>query len=278
MRIGIKTEEHDHGGDSLGWYHPKCLWKTFCYKSNANPRIRKISDIVNHRSLEDDEVEVFNKLIRNSQSIDSPAAGIKRELDVHTIMSPISTKGSVTLSVAGDDLLVAGDTFNVKDILKEAGGRWNGANKCWTFPSVSHPTVLALFNVTGPLLAGQSKVLETRQLQTAAGGAPGPSSAPAPKYAMAGTIVFKLVKNTQDIEVRGNVEHIADRLRSAGGAQQSTHWYVGVLWSFSTQSRAGARKFFCMPDDLPPADEYLEIDLAELGRKQVLYCISTVTY
>lgn len=267
LRIGIKTEAHDHGGDTLGWYHPKCLWKTFCYKSNANPRITKLSDIVNYRSLDDEEREVFTALIhKNTAGAAPPVAGVKRELGADINVHPAVEKGSVALSVAGDELVVSGDTFCVKDTLQAAGGVWNGANKVWMYSAAHRDTVLALFKLVAPPAPGQSKTMETRQLQAAAGGGP---VLVAPKYAMAGTVVFQLVQNTQDIDVRGNTEHIASRLRAAGGTHQTTQWAMAEYWKFPTQSRAGARKFFCMPDDLPPADTYIEIDLADLGRKQV---------
>ncbi len=64
LRIGIKTEETDHTGDTLGWYHPNCLWKTFNYKTNANKRIEKTSDIKGFRSL--DDYSVFPQVLLRS--------------------------------------------------------------------------------------------------------------------------------------------------------------------------------------------------------------------
>ena len=286
LRIGIKTEEHDHGGDTLGWYHPKCLWKTFCYKSNANPRIKKIEDIVNYRTLGEDEVEVFNALIRKGAPSAEAApvavaaspslAGAKRVYDAG-FGSPTesSAKGSVTLSHVGDDLVVSGDTFPVKDVLKAAGGRWNGGNKSWVFPEVTHATVLSLFDLSAMLTPGQSKTVETTALLGAAGSTSSSTSSAVPnrpvasKYAMAGTIVLTLDQTTQDINIRGNFEHIANRLRAAGASFQTGFYVLAEYYKFPTTSRAGARKFLCMPDDLPPAGVDVEIDLAELGRKQV---------
>lgn len=300
LRIGIKTEEHDHGGDSLGWYHPNCLWKTFSYKSNANPRIAKASDIKNFRSLDEEDKEVFKRLIsksaKASEALTSPTkpteVGVKRNHEdseqgssFRNLLNwalPSTTSssaeppgpGCVSLSLSNNNQFeVSGDTYNVREILKAAGGRWNGASKRWVYPVGANETVLALFDLSSPPPEGQTVSATVSQLLTAAGNGGSKASATATagsKYAMAGTIVFKLVTNTQDILIRGDIGHISDRLRAAGGVLKNGQYTLSDFWMFSTQSRAGARKFLCMPDDLPPPETDLEIDLEELGRKQVL--------
>lgn len=86
-----------------------------------------------------------------------------------------------------------------------------------------------------------------------------------PAYAMSGTIFVKLDKN-QDIYVSGDVVHIGDKLKSHGAYFKE---YNNTGWMFSCSERAGARRFLCMPDELPAVGKVVKLDLAELGRKHV---------
>lgn len=88
---------------------------------------------------------------------------------------------------------------------------------------------------------------------------------PVPPYAMSGTISVKLDKN-QDIHITGDVVHIGDKLKSHGAYFKE---YNNIGWIFSCLERAGARRFLCMPDELPKVGQSVKLDLAELGRKHV---------
>ncbi len=294
LRIGIKVEKSDHYGDTIGWYHPKCLWRTFDYHKNANKRITKTEDIIGFDGLDDHDVEVFKKLIKSRRATNKSTSavslpktvGVKRSsislLNISNVFVP--WRGLLTLSAQESFLVVTGDTYPVKDMLKATGVRWNGGDKSWMFGAPSHVAILKLFDLTAPPLfwqtvplsefrkrvAKQEKANKTNAINSNATSAESDADVQSKSnYAMAGTISFRIVQNTQDIEVRGNTAHIAARLTAAGGVLQSGHHCVGELWVFSTQSRQGARKFFCMPDELPPAEVLAEIDLIELGQKQV---------
>ncbi len=189
LRIGVKIEENDHSGDCLGWYHPKCLWKTFDYKSNGNTRIEKVDDIRNFYSLDEDTKRTISELI--SAPNKSERTNVKSEDAQNHSENTASTSS----------------TSNAVDV-------------------------------------------------------------PKPRYAMAGTIIFCLNRTNQDIVLRGEIGHVSYRMLGAGGHFRNRHIHAFESFVFPTQQRSGAREFLCMPDNLPPADKDVIIDLAELGRKQ----------
>lgn len=86
-----------------------------------------------------------------------------------------------------------------------------------------------------------------------------------PLYAMSGTIQVKLDKD-QNIYISGDVAHIGDKLKSYGAFYKE---YNKTGWMFSCTERAGARRFLCMPDDLPKVNTIVTLDLTELGRQHV---------
>ena len=45
------------------FYHPACLWKTFTYKKNANPKIRSLEDVHGVEDLEEKDQETLQNLI-----------------------------------------------------------------------------------------------------------------------------------------------------------------------------------------------------------------------
>lgn len=97
-----------------------------------------------------------------------------------------------------------------------------------------------------------------------------------PQYAMSGSVIVKLDKD-QNIYVSGDVGHIGDKLKNHGAFYKD---YKNTGWMFSCIERAGARKFLCMPDELPKVGKPLTLDLAELGRQHVSpalhsYCTCT---
>jgi hypothetical protein len=273
LRIGIKIEEDDHWGSSLGWFHPDCLWKTFNYSTNANPRITAVTDVTNFDTLYEEDQVVIRDLIAGK------SYKRQREVAAAAPLSPSIIRGSLGLKRTSDGSFeCTGDTFHVKDVFKKEGAKWNGATKAWVFPATAAATVKKLFGLSKTPLENERVVCEACIViqnspsdggrEAAAGVASASRSAihiPAPSsaFAMAGTAVFKLDRN-QNIILTGHIHLIADKLRAEGGSFTTAR---GGSCTFPTTSRAGARRFLCMPDDLPPADTLVEIDLAELGRK-----------
>lgn len=82
---------------------------------------------------------------------------------------------------------------------------------------------------------------------------------------MSGTITIKLNKN-QDIHVSEDTGHITDKLKSHGAFYKE---YNNIGWMWSCTERAGARRFLCLPDELPKVGKAVSFDLAELGRQHV---------
>jgi hypothetical protein len=48
-----------------------------------------------------------------------------------------SSGGTVTIKQESDDWIVTGKTFNLRSILKQHGGKWNGDHKHWSIPTDS---------------------------------------------------------------------------------------------------------------------------------------------
>lgn len=268
LRIGIKTEATDHSGDCLGWYHPKCLWKTFDYKSNGNTPIVSSNDIKNFRSLDESDREEIMKLINKRKTKDAAVAASPepKTRAVELPPTPTFVKGIIALTRVSDEILCTGDTFSSKDVIKKAGAKWNGTCKAWTFTKSNEESVKQLFRLSELPSEGQTVQIPSVNIsQTVSSTSSG--NRVDPKFAMSGTIVFLLNGNSQSILISGDTAHIVHRL-SAEGAYKAQN-YVGDQWEFSTTSRAGARRFLCMPDDLPRSDCAIEMSLKELGEKQV---------
>lgn len=49
------------------------------------------------------------------------------------VAAPIK-KGNINIDVYSDCLLVTGETFDRKDLIKSLGGKWSGEHKGWTIP------------------------------------------------------------------------------------------------------------------------------------------------
>eukprot|EP00756_Hemistasia_phaeocysticola_P045814 Hpha_TRINITY_DN19570_c0_g1::TRINITY_DN19570_c0_g1_i1::g.33668::m.33668 len=135
LRVGIARDECDHGGSSLGWYHPACVFKTMTYRTNANKRI-SVSDV--------DGLEGFGTLAGHDQArIRALAAGSPLADDVAEAPGGAgggqTIAGKVTLRVCGISgaIRLVGNTFAVKDVIKKAGGKWDGGEKCWVVDSES---------------------------------------------------------------------------------------------------------------------------------------------
>ncbi len=45
------------------FYHPACLWKTFTYKNNANPKIQSLDDVRGVEKLEEEDQTILQNLI-----------------------------------------------------------------------------------------------------------------------------------------------------------------------------------------------------------------------
>ena len=61
---------------------------------------------------------------------------------VPTITSPLTKMPSLSFTVVDTGVLVGGKTFNVKDRLKEVGGRWNPQLSQWSIPVTADSPVL----------------------------------------------------------------------------------------------------------------------------------------
>jgi len=57
----------------------------------------------------------------------------KKDTKKITIAKPIK-KGNINIDIYNDCLLVTGETFDRKDLIKSLGGKWNGEHKGWTIP------------------------------------------------------------------------------------------------------------------------------------------------
>lgn len=284
LRIGIKRKACDHFGDSLGWFHPPCLWKTFSYKSHANPRIKDVIDIKNFDDLSHEHQEEIESLIASKGAVQNPKRTRDRDVDDRPAKASTSAKkGILRLKQCADGSYECnGDTFQAKDELKAAGARWNGVDKNWNFPPQKKDNVVKLFQLDSAMINAGSEVVRpvndlctdgssgssdasTSSTDLATVPATAPASTrtlpPAPAFAMAGTLVVS-IEPSQDIALSGDVAAIAHRFtvdKDVMGTYTS--------YKYSTEKRREARDFLCMHDDLPSIGQHIEIDLAELGQK-----------
>lgn len=129
LRIGLETEEDDHWGSQLGWYHPACLVRTFSYSKGANKRITNATQIKGFAALDDEDKMKIRDLLSGkagAAEAPAPAADAARRYG-----------GQLTIAVdkSGDGTVVrvGGATFAIKDEMRNAGGKWDGATKAWVF-------------------------------------------------------------------------------------------------------------------------------------------------
>jgi hypothetical protein len=124
VRIGIETEESDHAGSLLGWYHPDCLRRTFLYKKNANKPIDDIALVKGFSQLAVKSQDQLKAQFASGAPLSQPT----------TAATDGPLKGRLSLAKGeGDSIFVGGATFAVKDELRKAGGTWDGAKKSWKF-------------------------------------------------------------------------------------------------------------------------------------------------
>jgi Poly(ADP-ribose) polymerase and DNA-Ligase Zn-finger region/A20-like zinc finger len=180
LRIGITTEESDHGGSSLGWFHPECLWKTFAYRKAANKRIGKEGDMKGFRSLEEEDKQLLRDLIsgrKRKSPASSPAASPR-----HSSSSPAASKPEqrVTIThVRGGDAQITGATFDIKDDLKShAGATWNRDEKAWHVPRSRHDDLCSFLGISTVPAVGKSMTISLASLGSASASA---SASPPPK-------------------------------------------------------------------------------------------------
>jgi hypothetical protein len=69
------------------------------------------------------------------KAITSSSATAKKSSATKTvkIATPIK-KGNINIDIYNDCLLVTGETFDRKDLIKSLGGKWSGEHKGWTIP------------------------------------------------------------------------------------------------------------------------------------------------
>ena len=78
LRLGISINAYDEGRTE--WFCPPCLFKTCCYKKNANKRISDISDMRGQENLEERERKALQRLINDAQPQATPVARSKRKI------------------------------------------------------------------------------------------------------------------------------------------------------------------------------------------------------
>lgn len=201
LRIGIMAEETDHSGNNFGWYHPACLWKTFSYKTNANPRIARGRDIQGYNSLCEEHKEIIDDLVKNGvSSVASPvkkqAGGEKFKLTLSHVASKKADGESY--------FVVSGNTFNCKEQLKSFGARWNFEGKNWDFTHEKAEKLLKALDIdTLPDLGKSVPVVLTSGAEKEADGDGGEAALPAKKEpAVKPSTAKKTKKNTGDSEVQ----------------------------------------------------------------------------
>ena len=115
--------------------------------SNNNNSVEIISsDVADAQLKAKEEVEVKeegNKKIRNIYEVTYIIIQLK---DGRTVEAPVEKKyvkteseligkPVVTLTVLSNEIVATGDTYHVRDILKQLGFRWNSGSKTWTRPA-----------------------------------------------------------------------------------------------------------------------------------------------
>jgi hypothetical protein len=158
LRIGIDAgEETDQSGRIMGWYHPTCVFRTFGYSSNANKKILSPEDIQGHGNLELDDKALIRGLIADGPPpIIAPMAAL--------MGAPSTNAPPVKIYIHADGgLRVTGNTFDIKDGLKKAGGRWDGDAKAWGFapgkPFDTVSTLLGFVNAAAQSTAVQGSTM-----------------------------------------------------------------------------------------------------------------------
>lgn len=119
LRIGVLTEENDHWGGQQGWYHPKCLWKSFEYKKNANKRIESLEEIKNLEHLKPPELELLKGLLEEGTSLDPEGVDCRPQ--------------SIKRKLEGDVMTLSGPTFHFREDLKRLGATYCPKSKTWSF-------------------------------------------------------------------------------------------------------------------------------------------------
>ncbi len=164
------------------------------------------------------------------------------------------------LRCTGDFVERVSDGFNLN------GGKFNADENYWFFPKKQVNVIFSLFNVLSkdlPFTVDVDTLLARRSNFP-----PPPIDLYKPRYAMAGSIVFRIDRRTLNIELRGDINHIKYRLKEAGCCPMFSGSEVTY---FQTQHRKGARIFLCMPDEFPEPGVNVDIDLRILGLQQVCF-------
>lgn len=100
--------------------------------------ITKVDSIENTIQTKFGELEYrLSKLEMKQTSGESKPAIAKKTTASTTkvvkVAAPIK-KGNITIDIYNDNLLITGETFDRKDLIKSLGGKWNGEHKGWTIP------------------------------------------------------------------------------------------------------------------------------------------------
>ena len=138
LRIGVKVTEGDQWGSSMGFYHPKCLPKTFpphaCGFHNKkidNPA----KDITNFSSLSTEDQAAIRAGLAEGAAPAAPVAPTTSDGKPRIPKEALKGHERLELRPAADGATaVSGSgTFATKDVLRHIGGKWNGALKAWLF-------------------------------------------------------------------------------------------------------------------------------------------------
>ena len=100
--------------------------------------ITKVDSIENTIQTKFGELEDrINKLESKPTHESKPSSTKTTKKDSTTkivkVAAPIK-KGNINIDVYNDCLLVTGETFDRKDLIKSLGGKWSGEHKGWTIP------------------------------------------------------------------------------------------------------------------------------------------------
>lgn len=96
------------------------LWLARTFENDRDPNKRLVAKTL----LTDERVrEALDAEKKGAQEVENTLGPINEKL------SPLGVKASMK----GNEVLITGETFNMKDIIKEHHGRWNNDEKGWTF-------------------------------------------------------------------------------------------------------------------------------------------------
>lgn len=89
------------------------------------------------RGLRSASKQQLLQLACNLAGNEATLAQALRDMGAHDIAGNIKLPASgLAAKQAGNTWIIDGDTFQIKDILKRRGARWNGMQNAWSFQSL----------------------------------------------------------------------------------------------------------------------------------------------